>query len=104
MHIVYNKGLSGIIGPEGARVAPMGWLELTPELNVLWQKNSVIKALTEKGVLKFTEKQQVKEMSPDAEPVKVSTPNVPEKLKQTNGAKVEIQGTKTAQIQRGKKG
>jgi hypothetical protein len=104
MHIVYNKGLSGIIGPEGARVAPMCWLELTPELNVLWQKNSVIKALVEKGVLEFTEKQQAKEMSPDAEAVKVATPDIPEKLKQTNGAKVEIQGTKTAHIQRGKKG
>ena len=104
MHIVYNKGLSGIIGPEGARVAPMGWLELTPELNVLWKKNSVIKALIEKGVLEFTEKQQAKEMSPDAEPVKVATPDVPEKLKQANGAKVEIQGVKKAEIKAGKKG
>lgn len=104
MYIVYNKGLSGVIGPEGVRVAPMGWLELTPELNMLWQKNSVIKALTEKGVLKFTEKQHAKEMSPDAEPVKVATPDAPEKLKQVNGAKVEIQGVKKAEIKAGKKG
>ena len=104
MHIVYNKGLSGIIGPEGARVAPMGWLELTPELNMLWQKNSVIKALIEKGVLEFTEKQQAKEMPQDAEPVKTPTPDVPEKLKQANGAKVEIQGVKKAEIKTGKKG
>ena len=104
MYIVYNKGLSGIIGPKGARVAPMGWIELTPELNVIWQKNSVIKALVEKGVLEFTEKQHAKEMSPDAEPVRIATPDAPEKLKQANGAKVEIKGTKMAQIQRGKKG
>ena len=104
MHIVYNKGLSGIIGPEGVRVAPMGWLELTPELNVLWQRNSVIAALVDKGVLEFSEKQQGKEISPDAEPVKVATPDVPEKLKQTNGAKVEIQGLKKAEIKAGKRG